>query len=150
MRGMDETYYRRGKVTPENKEEARRLKELWDARRPKMDTGRPMSQELFGQLYDIGGQAVVGFFLHGKTALSQKAADGFARGLNCSVEDFSPRLARPTVVMWPFPRVKQDRWDACDNEDRAYVQAAINHALDECEQHRREQVPGKPSKQHAA
>ncbi len=34
---------------------------------------------------------------------------------------------------WPFPRVKRERWDACDEGDRGYIQAAINKALDECE-----------------
>lgn len=34
---------------------------------------------------------------------------------------------------WPFPRVKRDRWDRCDDTDRGYVQAAVNKALDECE-----------------
>jgi len=37
---------------------------------------------------------------------------------------------------WPFPRVKQSRWDACTDEDKAYVQGAINRALDECERDR--------------
>ncbi len=34
---------------------------------------------------------------------------------------------------WPFPRVDRARWLACGPEDRGYVQAAINRALDECE-----------------
>lgn len=34
---------------------------------------------------------------------------------------------------WPFSRVDRARWLACDSEDRGYVQAAINRALDECE-----------------
>ena len=34
---------------------------------------------------------------------------------------------------WPFPRVARARWDACDDTDRGYVQAAVNKALDECE-----------------
>lgn len=34
---------------------------------------------------------------------------------------------------WPFPRVIRGRWDACDDQDRGYVQAAINRALDDCE-----------------
>lgn len=34
---------------------------------------------------------------------------------------------------WPFARVRRARWDSCNQEDRGYVQAAINRALDECE-----------------
>lgn len=79
--------YRRAKVTDESKAEADRLKALWEAA-----TGRP-NQAVFGELYDIGSQSAVNFFLNGKTPLSLKAARGFARGLRCSIGDFSPRLA---------------------------------------------------------
>ncbi len=39
---------------------------------------------------------------------------------------------------WPFPRVRRDRWDACDEGDRGYVQAAMNKALEDCEAARSE------------
>ena len=38
---------------------------------------------------------------------------------------------------WPFARVRRARWDACDDGDRGYIQAAMNKALDECEAARR-------------
>jgi|GEM_PF-719874 len=60
--------------------------ELWKSR------PRPTQAE-FGEMYEIGNQSAVGHFLHGRTPLSPKAAAGFARGLNCRVADFSPRLA---------------------------------------------------------
>ncbi len=44
---------------------------------------------------------------------------------------------------WPFRRVRRERWDRCGDEDRGYVQAAINRALDECEA-MRTGSPGKP------
>ncbi len=34
---------------------------------------------------------------------------------------------------WPFTRVDRARWLACTPEDRGYVQAAVNKALEECE-----------------
>lgn len=37
---------------------------------------------------------------------------------------------------WPMARVDRARWDACDDTDRGYVQAAMNRALDECERAR--------------
>lgn len=89
--GMNDTRRKQGKVTAENLEEAARLKELWN--RAKAE-GRVTSQEAFGAAFDIGNQSAVGFFLNGRTALSLKAAVGFARGLECRVEQFSPRLAR--------------------------------------------------------
>jgi transcriptional regulator with XRE-family HTH domain len=77
---------RRAKVTPETKEESRRLAELW-ATRP-----HP-SQAEFGETYGIGNQSAVGQFLRGDVPLSLKAARGFALGLGVTIEQFSPRLA---------------------------------------------------------
>lgn len=77
---------RKAKITDENREESRRLKAIWDAASP-----RP-SQAVFAEEFDIGGQSAVNNFLNGKSALSIKAARGFARGLGCEISDFSPRL----------------------------------------------------------
>lgn len=77
---------RRAKVTPETLEEARKLRELWDTR------SHP-SQAVFGEMYGIGNQSAVSQFLRGQAPLSLKAANGFAQGLDCRIEDFSPRLA---------------------------------------------------------
>lgn len=78
---------RRAKVTPETRAEAKRLRELWDTR------SHP-SQAEFGEIYGIGNQSAVGQFLRGVTPLSLKAAQGFARGLDVALEEFSPRLAK--------------------------------------------------------
>lgn len=90
---MDKQDARRGKITPENLDEARKLKALWEGSYEHRKRAGLHSQGSFGAQYEIGNQAAVGFFLNGKTALSAKAAAGFARGLGCSVADFSPRLA---------------------------------------------------------
>lgn len=84
---------KRGKVTDENRQEALALKAIWTMARDRLKAAGLASQEAFGAEFKIGNQAAVGFFLNGKTALSPKAAAGFARGLNCQVADFSPRLA---------------------------------------------------------
>lgn len=78
---------RKATVTDENKAEATKLKALWEQR------SHRLSQAEFGELYEIGNQSAVGQFLRGVVPLSLKAAIGFARGLNCSIQDFSPRLA---------------------------------------------------------
>lgn len=67
---------------------------------------------------------------------------------NSATSEFAPQLAdalsvslrwllsgkgRPADTDWPFNRVNRDRWDACTDEDRGYIQAAINKALDDCE-----------------
>lgn len=68
-------------------QEARKLREIWDA-----TPGRP-PQAQFGEMFEIGGQSAVGNFLAGRSALSLKAAVGFARGLGVPISSFSPRLA---------------------------------------------------------
>jgi hypothetical protein len=80
------------KATPETVMEARRLKAIWDRRE------RP-SQADFGEQFGIGNQSAVGQFLRGVTPLSLKAARGFAAGLGCNIEDFSPRLAEAAAVI---------------------------------------------------
>lgn len=74
-------------MTEEHREEARKLKELWDARTHE-------TQALFGERYEIGNQSAVGQFLRGDVPLSLSAARGFAKGLQCQISDFSLRLAK--------------------------------------------------------
>lgn len=80
------TTSRKAIVTDVHRAEARALKAIWDK-------VRPTSQKAFGQEFGIGGQGAVSNFLTGVSALSMKAAVGFAAGLGCRIEDFSPRLA---------------------------------------------------------
>lgn len=79
---------RKVKITPETQEESLRLRAIWDGAQ-----GRP-NQAAFGEMYDIGNQSAVGQFLRGETPISLKAAVGFAKGLGCEIQDFSPRLAK--------------------------------------------------------
>lgn len=88
---------RRAKVTPETKEESARLAQLWA-------TKEHPSQAEFGELYSIGNQSAVGQFLRGDVPLSLKAASGFAKGLGCRIEDFSPRLASEAASLIPGGR----------------------------------------------
>lgn len=69
---MGETKNRRGTVTPENLEEAARLKRLWLDAQPALRKQGLGSQEAFGAHFGIGNQAAVGFFLNGHTALSDE------------------------------------------------------------------------------
>ena len=73
-------------------QEAKRLKEIWASNAD----GR-LGQAQFGEVYGIGGQSAVANFLNGRSPLSLKAALGFARGLKCRVQDFSPRLAKEAL-----------------------------------------------------
>jgi len=85
---------KRGKITDENREEAAKLLAIWNQTKADREARGVGSQEKFGAEFGIGNQAAVGFFLNARTALSPKAAAGFARGMGCSVGDFSPRLAK--------------------------------------------------------
>ena len=69
-------------------EESKLLKSIWD------NTPNRVSQAEFGEQFEIGNQSAVGQFLRGETALSPKAARGFATGLKCRIADFSLRLAK--------------------------------------------------------
>lgn len=86
--GRTEDPVRKAKVTDVHREEARRLKALWDAK-----PGRGTQAE-FGFKFSIGNQSAVGQFLRGAVPLSLKAARAFALGLGCRIADFSPRLAK--------------------------------------------------------
>lgn len=84
---------RRAKVTPEHQEESRRLLSIWNRMKPTLVARGYGTQEAFGAMFSVGNQAAVGHFLHGRSAISMKAAVAFAQGLECKVSDFSPRLA---------------------------------------------------------
>lgn len=78
---------RKAKVTHETISEAALLKTIWESKSP------VPNQAVFGETFEVGGQSAVGQFLRGETPLGLKAAAGFARGLECTIFDFSPRLA---------------------------------------------------------
>lgn len=82
--GMEKT--RRKPLEPWQREDAERLKALYDAR------GRE-AQEKFGARHGLGSQALVWQYLNGYIPLNLKVAIKFAVGLNCKVADFSPTLA---------------------------------------------------------
>jgi hypothetical protein len=77
---------KRAKITDEHRQEASKLKALWDSRPHR-------TQAVFGEAFDLGNQANVGHYLNGRSALNPKAAAAFAQELSCKVEDFSPRVA---------------------------------------------------------
>ncbi|MEJ5028799.1 hypothetical protein [Comamonas sp. MYb69] len=82
---------KKARVTEVHLAEAARLRSLWEKSK------HGLSQQVFGERFDIGNQSAVGQFLRGQTPLSMKAAVGFARGLQCNLTDISPRLALEIV-----------------------------------------------------
>lgn len=80
-------------VTEEHRGESRRLLSIWNRKKATLAERGWATQEKFGHQFGIGNQSAVAAFLNGRTALSLKAAVAFARGLDCKVADFSPRLA---------------------------------------------------------
>ena len=129
-----ENTHRKAKITDENREESRRLKALWN------DTGHAgLSQDEFGYKFGIGSQSAVGFFLNGKSAISLKAAKGFATGLGCPISAFSKRLANEvhavsavsglapsntTGAGWPFATVTpQQYFEVLSQAQRDIIEA---------------------------
>lgn len=79
-------------MNAENLAEAQRLNSLWSRSR------RKLSQAEFGEQFKIGNQSAVGQFLRGDVPLSLNAAIGFADGLGCGIDEFSPRLSRLAAI----------------------------------------------------
>jgi hypothetical protein len=124
---------RRGKVTDEHRQEAQLLKVIWEKTYEERKARGLHTQGAFGAEYDIGGQAVVGFFLNGHTALSLKAARGFAKGLDCQISDFSPRLAA-LESSWPFELVDRERYEALPPALRFKAQVRMQDEIEALEQ----------------
>lgn len=75
-------------LTEVHRAESAKLKELY------IKAQHGLSQAAFGEKYGIGKQGAVWQCLNASgMPISLKAAQGFAKGLNCSIADFSPRLA---------------------------------------------------------
>lgn len=81
-------------------EDAGRLRWWWD-RRPRGDDDKQISQQAFGDKYDLGGQAGTWQYLSGRIPLNIRAVVCFAAELGCSVEDISPRLAAQRALQGP-------------------------------------------------
>jgi|JI10StandDraft_1071094.scaffolds.fasta_scaffold88137_4 transcriptional regulator with XRE-family HTH domain len=80
------------KITEVHREEARRLRDIYDQVRA--DRGRCMpSQAEIGSKHKIGNQSMVSHLFAGRSALTLSAAASLAKELGCMIDDFSPRLA---------------------------------------------------------
>lgn len=95
-------------------EEASRLFQIWHRE-------KRLSQGEFGAKFQIGKQAAVGQFLNGDTALSFKAARGFAEGLGCTIADFSPRLAQEAELNAQFASTPPNTAPSTDIEELSNI-----------------------------
>lgn len=95
VRLMSDKSKKRGEITAVHIAEAEALRAIWNSkegRAARAAKGFP-TQDTFGPGMGIGTQGAVWQFMNARVPISIKAAVGFARGLNCEVRDFSPRLA---------------------------------------------------------
>jgi len=76
-------------LTPEEREDAQRLRALFE--KQKAETG--LTQEELAALGGWSGQSGASGYLNARIPLNLKAATAFARALGVSVRDISPRLA---------------------------------------------------------
>ena len=79
------TDQKRSKITDEHREEARKLKALWDARALR-------TQAQFGEAFSLGNQSNVGHYLNARSPLNLSAALAFSKELGVEISEFSPRL----------------------------------------------------------
>ena len=91
----------RKELDPWQREDARRLKALWEKRDPKITQVAAAAAWQLGETQGITWQ-----YLNGKIPLNLSAAVKFARGLNCQVADFSPILAQQLAGSAPQPAVQ--------------------------------------------
>lgn len=119
-------------ITEQHREEARLLLKIWEDTYDERKRLGLHTQGAFGQEYSIGNQAAVGFFLHAKTALSLKAAKGFAKGLGCQIADFSARLAELETA-WPFELVDRERYEALPAAQKHRAQLRMQDEIDSIE-----------------
>lgn len=110
-------------ITDEHRKECRALRGLWD------NAGDDrLTQAEFGEKFNIGSQAAVGHFLRGTSAISLKAAKGFATGLGCRIADFSPRLAALETA-WPFELVDRELYDTLSPALQHRAQLRMNDEI---------------------
>ncbi|WP_354684415.1 XRE family transcriptional regulator [Cupriavidus necator] len=107
-------------------EDAERLKGLYEQRKGKM------SQEEFGNRFEIGSQGMVWQYLNARRPLNIKAATGFARGLGIEVDAFSPRLAEEirrasSTITESVPVVTQGSESGARTCDRLRLVMAEQH-----------------------
>jgi len=75
-------------LTHEQKQDAERLKGIYDGRKKELR----LSQELLADEFGFSGQSTVNQYLIGKIPLNVKTAVKFAEHLRCRVSDFSPSI----------------------------------------------------------
>jgi len=82
---------KKSKIDTVHVEESAKLKAIF------MDRNK-LSQEAFGAAHGIGSQGMVWQYLNAGSPLNLEAALKFASALQCSVSDFSPRLAKALAL----------------------------------------------------
>lgn len=85
----------RHKLTDEEKEEAARLRAVWDAYKA---ANPGVSQEWLGNAAKIGGQSAVGQYLRGVLALNFATLMKLCTVLGASPSDISPRLVEENLA----------------------------------------------------
>ena len=122
-------------------EDARRLKKLWDEKRPK-----GMTQEKFGVEYDMGTQGNVGLYLHGKQKLNLYAVGQFAKLLGVMIDEISPRLADQVRELHRRCDPNRNRDFGVSPETREFIQRAI--AEEVARQQRKKEGPASNNGEH--
>ena len=102
MLNLSRVTFKPSKLEPWQKEDARRLKQLFNTKRAK-----GISQSEFGAKFDIGNQGMVWQYLNAKRPLNIRVTAAFARGLGVQIADISPKLAAQLDAMNANPRLRE-------------------------------------------
>jgi hypothetical protein len=101
-------------------DDAKRLKRLWEEKRPK-----GMTQEKFGVEYDMGTQGNVGLYLNGKQKLNLYAVGQFSKLLGVMIDEISPRLADQVRELYRRCDPDRNRDYGVSPETREFIQRTI-------------------------
>jgi transcriptional regulator with XRE-family HTH domain len=98
-------------------EDARRLDQLWREKKPEH-----LTQERFGEEYDMGSQSNVNLYLKGRVSLNLKAVGQFAKALGVKIDDISPTLADQVRDLYKQCDPDRSRDYGVDQRTREYIQ----------------------------
>lgn len=91
---------RQAKVTDEHREEAQKLKELFEGYVQKQaQKGVKVTQAGFAAAAGLGSQGLLWQYLNARIPLNLRAGLQFVKGIGCRLEEFSPRLATEQATL---------------------------------------------------
>lgn len=116
-------------LSPEQKQDAKRLKALYDAwKEKKRSAGERVTQEDASAALGIG-QSAISQYLTGKIPLNVSVATKFAALLGCDINEFSPAIAEDENKLWPFNTFSPSQFYRLDETYRQKIENELLGAI---------------------